>query len=726
MPRSGSFLVLLDADDLACVEACAPDALSGHVLAFDLDIHMVLDELGIEHLTPWDLVATDEWEQLQAFEGSLFRFWTRHAQAPFEGIDLLSLAGYRHKAWISRMAWAAYVIERGLAKLRPSEVVVFEEPVGHGLSPPDDYNKMPVLFMLLRGMAEQHGIPVRLLAHNEQAGRAPYVDQVAQRGEEAERVFAAAVGQTSPTVGQTSSTVDQRSSLAASPAELLAGRRFVLFAGSGGDLERQLPLIRRINEQGRHLAVQLYKTAGAQTLTAMRAAGHLFWHDSQVTRGAPPVDDYGFIDDARQAFEAACADVPTETRPSGSVPRAAVSPELRSVFANPHLSPHFGFIFGPYLRKMAQQVRSWRHFFHRCRPEVLVANYFAPINDVAAHVGIPGLVLSHALVMIGQADFFASFPNFHVGAISEPHRAELLGAGFDPGRVHVTGDPRVDQVREGIPAPARVAATPRGGRRTSVKGVREGSPAVPGQEEQRGSLPYRQDGDATVRERADLRTRLGLGGRQRLILLATAHLALPAQRIRLPIIDWADAARCLTDLTRLAGHRPEWRWVVKCHPRLDQPQLYERANRTLPPDRRIIVSRDESLHQLAAAADVTVVFNVVTSALLEASFCQRPVVVLRQSMPWYHPKEWGLERWPHVASVAQLESRLEAIFNDPQHYRQEVQRIGTALKGYFRGTPPHPIASCAELIERIAHRCGTGFQPVENTGYKTVPHREGS
>ncbi len=689
MPRFRSFLVLLDADDLACVEACAPDALAGHVLAFDLDIHVTLQDRGIEHVTPWDIVAVDEWERLRGFERSLWQFWTRHAHAPFEGIDLLSLAGYRHKACISRLAWAAYVIERGLSKFSPSEVVVFEEPVGHGLSPPGDYNKMPVLFMLLRGIAEQHGIPVRLLAHKEQAGRAPYVDHVARRDEEAKRVFAA--------------TAVQRSSLAVDPVEFLADRRFVLFAGSGGDLERQLPLIRWINETGRYAAVQLYKTAGDRTLAAMGAAGHLFWHDSQVTGGAPPVDDFRFVDDARHSFEAACADVPTETRPSGSVPRADlppepralaradVPPELGSVFANPHLSPHFAFIFGPYLRKMAQQVRAWRHFFRRCRPEVLVANYFAPINDVAAHLGIPGLVLSHGLTMIGHTDFFASFPNFHVGALSEAHKVELLGEGFEPDRVHVTGDPRVDDVREGLLAPA-------------------GQP----------------DGDATVRERANLRERLGVESGQRLILLATGNLALPAQKGRLPIIDWADAARCLTDLARLAARRPEWRWVVKCHPRFDQPRLYERANRTLPPDRRIIVCRDESLHRLAAAADATVVFNVVTSALIEASFHQKPVVFLSQSMPWYRPREWGLERWPHVASVVQLESRLDAIFRDPRAYRQQVEQIVAALKGYFRGTPPRSIPRCAELIAQIAYRCGTGFQPVENTGNKPVPHRQGA
>jgi len=616
-----SLVLLLDADDLACVEAVRPEALEGDVLVFDLDVHLILRGRGIEHLTPWDILRSDGPDRLSALNRSLWDFWCRSARVEFEGIDLLGMARYRHRTCLSRMAFVAYVVERTLETLHPSTLVVFEERAGHGLNPPDDYHKMPVLFMLARGIAERCGIPVDLVSEAEQVGRAPYVDQIARIG--AKRL----------------DPVD--------PQETLRGRPFILFTGSGVDLIRQLPLIRQVHDRGTYAAVQLYKNADGRQLETMRAVGHPVWHDSQVTYESPPGTSLAFIDRARAAFDAACAKAPAE---------------VRCVFTNPYLQPHFDFVFGSYLRSMAGHVRAWRRFFARCRPELVVTNYVAPINDVAAAMGIPGLALTHALMLIGADEWFHDFPGFHIGAISEPHRERLLAAGLPADRVHVTGDPRIDEILH------LVQASP--GSRDRVAGQ-------------------------------PLRRTLGVSDGQHMVLLLTGRVATLPHENGLPNTDWADAVRCFDALTSLAERRPEWRWVIKPHPRFDQIALYELANTRLAPDRRFVVVSDVPLDDLVQAADVAVVFNLVSSSLIEASFRPRPVIMLSRSMPWYSPAHRAMDGWLHATSVEELETELDRLFGNPDHYQARVRQTHEALRRYLGSEPGPTVPTCLRVIEEI-------------------------
>ncbi len=624
MTRSRSLLVLLDDDDLACVEAVRPRSLSGDILVFDLDVHLTLQDRGIAHLTPYDIIRPDEWNRVSALRRSLWDFWTRHARVEFEGINLLGMARYRHRTCLARMAFVAYVIERAIEERRPGAVVVFEEPVGHGLNPPDDYHKMPVLFMLTRGIAEQHGISVDAIPRAEQIGRSPYVDLVAQGG--------------------------RRQLKPVEPERILGKRPFVLFAGSGVDLIRQLPLIRRIHEGGRYAAVQLYKTAGESQLGAMRAAGHVVWHDSQVTQDAPRIESFAFVDEARAAFGAARAQAPAE---------------LRGVLANPHLKPHFDFLFGPYAQGMARHVRAWTHFFGRCRPELLVVNYVAPINDVAIHMGIPGLALTHALMLVGVDEWFLDFPGFHIGAIGRPHKDKLIAAGLPPDRIHVVGDPRIDEILH----------------------LMEKDPGL---------------GDEASRHK--IRSDLDVYPHQRMVLLLISRLATLPHENGLPITDWADAVRCFEGIASIAARRPEWRWVVKAHPRFDQPQLYERTNANLPIDRRMVVLRDEPLDELVKASDAVVVFNVVSSGLIEASFRPRPVFMFRQSMPWYWPTQRAMDGWLHVSSVDQLETELDSTFSSRAEYDARVKQTREALCRYLGGEPVPSLPLCVAAVEEILAR----------------------
>jgi len=631
IPRD-SFIVLLDTDDLACVQAVCPEALHGRVLAFDLGVHLALLDLGIPHSTPWDFATRATRPDLEHLDQVLWELWREHARVPFEGFNLLRMTEYRHRAWIACMAWIAHVIQGALATLRPSEVIVFEEPHGHGLSPPADYHKMPVLFMLVRGIAEQMGISVRVLASNEQPGRPQYTDRVAQANP--------------PHL---------------EPVELAAAlgdRDFILFAGSGHDLVRQLPLIRQINEDGQFLAVQIYRTADRATLDALQANGHPVWHDSQVVPEVP-LPDLGAAKHARDSLKNACR---------------TLSPAARAVFLNPRLEPHFEFLFGEYARKMARHALVWRSVFRRFRPAAVAVNHIAALNDVAAEMGIPGLVLPHGLVMPAAVRRTPTIRGFHVGVVSELHRRKLVEAGVPDNLIHVAGDVRIDEILD------------------EVRRMRS-------QNDKHGGIE-------------SVRRGLGLGAGQRLVLLATGNLGRLAQSADLPTTDWADAVRCLESVASLAIRHPQWRWAVKPHPRFDQPVLYERVNRTLPVETRMLLIENVPLSRLVQAADVVVVFNVITSAIIEASFHATPVIVLSQSMCWYRPDEYGMQGWCHVASASALERRLELILTDAAEYERLVAQTRTALRAYLGAEPTPAARRYADLLRDIAEvpsgrRCAT-------------------
>jgi hypothetical protein len=618
MPKR-SFTLLLDVDDLAGVRAHREDALGGDVLTFDPDLHVGLQSEGVRHLTPWDIVGREEIGGLREMEAAVWGFWRAHGRAAFEGIDLLRIAEYRHMVCFSRLTWAAYVIGRVLETLRPGEVVTFEEKAGHGLDQPAEYRKMPLLFALVRGMAEQAGIPVTVLRRSDVGGTGGFEDQVAK----AERADL--------------ERVDVR--------EVLGDGPYVLFNASGGDLIRQLPLIAGIRRELGLDVVQLYKSADERTLRAVRQAGHYVWHESQVTgdTGALDVDELG--DRARGALANAGRDAPAA---------------LRGIFDNPHMGMHFDFVFGEYLRKMAEHVRKWRGVFEECRPAMLVGNYHAPILDVARDERIPCLGLPHGLLMIGNERWFSSLPAIRIGAISELHRDRLVEAGVSERRIRVTGDPWLDPL------------------------VRRG----PGR-------------SGNYRDLVALRDRLAIDPERRVILIGTGNLGMPAKTTDLPYVDWAGAIRDFEALGELAGRRADWKFVLKCHPRFDHPAVYERVNARLPADRRITVLFDEPLELLAAMSDAVVFHNVMTSAMIETSLRDRPVMLLSGSMVWYSAKTWATQGWRHVASVESLEDELSAIFKDGRLYQQRVEETRAAVRHYYGGDPVPAVPRCLGVVREM-------------------------
>ncbi len=620
MPPTSSLLALLDVDDLACAEAVAPEALAGHVLALDTDIHLTLQEREIEHRTPWDIVARDERAAMEAMEAAVRAHWSRHGRIDFEGINLLAMAAFRHVSALARLTWAAYLLRRAVEELSPSAVVTFDEPSSHGLDQPADNTKMPLLFGVLRGIAERAGIPVRLISRDAISGPG-FEDQVAARNRTAY------------------APVDVEGALGGEP--------FVLFQANGEDLLRQLPLIARLRRDLRCQAVQLYKDASPEIVDRIREAGHHAWHESQVTQWRPVPEASPIARGAYEAFLDAGRKAPDD---------------LRVLFDNPHVRSHFDFLFGEYAAKMAEHVRAWRSFFARSRPAAFVANYHAPIYDVAAAEGIPCLGLPHGLMMVGHTSWFQSLPaRSAIGAISERHRQTLIDYGIEANRIVVTGDPWGDRLLE-----------------ESLQRAK-------------GTTP-----------RVDLRAEYGLPQDRRIILLCTCKVGIPAKLSHLPYVDWADGVRCTQALADLARRRGDWAIFIKPHPRWDLHGLYRQINRALPPDRRLIVLPPQPLGPLVEAADVTCCWCAISSALVEASLVGRPVMMFAQNLIWYDPTVWATDGWFHANTLEEFQAELDRLFKDPQHYAARVRQTQDAARAFLGDTSNASVNRCLGWLRRSA------------------------
>ena len=429
------------------------------------------------------------------------------------------------------------------------------------------------------------------------------------------------------------------------PAEFLDGRPYVLLPGSGVDLLRPLPLVRELHDAGEVAVVQLYKSADESTLRKIKDVGHLVWHESQLLGNIPRPQPPRCASDARARFDEARRRAPTHLRP---------------IFSNPYLDIHFDFIFGEYVAKMAENFLAWRSFLDRHPPLILVATSYCPAVDVASAVGIPSLGLPHGSMMVGNTRWFECYRSSIVGALNERHRRRLIDAGLEAERIEVTGD---------------------AGLESSLRSSESGGGAAP---------------------TLNRRERWGIAPEQRGVLLVMGNMGMLAKLGDLPLYDWAESVRCFRELGGLAERHPDWRLLVRPHPRYDHPELYELVNRELADDRKIIVLPQQALEPLVQSVDAVVICNVVTSAILEASLCCRPVVVLSASMIWYHPQEWATEDWPHAPSVAALERELQAMFSSDERYREAVNRSESAARQYLAGGGASGVANCVNLIYESA------------------------
>ena len=606
---------LLDRDDLACVEAMAADALSGTVVAFDADLHAYLLDRGMKHITPWDFLGPQDRRELARFEGQLWDFWDQHAHAFYNGVDCLAMVRYRHMRWVTRLAWVAFVVGRALDRLGCDEVYTFQPDTGHGLDQPPENKKMPLLYAVVRGMAQQAGCVVRLIGEADYTHGPVFEDRVAD--------------------------VKQPDLPPVDPQSAFGDGSYILFVGNGGELVRQLPVIHTLTKQGGFKAIQLYKTADPKTLERLAVEGHAVWHESQVVDTALMDKDDSWMPQAREGFDRACQ---------------TAGPGLRGVFDNPYLHSHFDFIFGPYLVKMAGHVRAWQGFLGRWRPQVLVGNYATPILDVAGSMGIPGLVLPHGLLVQADGALYRGLPDTAIiGAVNDEHQDHLVEAGIGLDRIRVTGDPGEDLVNT-LPQ----------------------TPAI------------HLDPDQRFEHR-------------RKVLLLTSHSTAPATLGRLPEVNWKQATRCMEELADLSARQPQWDMVLKPHPRYDYGEtFYDRINRRLPLDRRIVVV-DTPLDELVAGVDVVVVANAMTSGMIEASVGNIPVYLLDGALGWCNLGDWGLDRWPRVGTVGELEQELETIFRDTGAYHRRLEQSQEACRRYLGGGGS--VVRCVEVVKQLVSGC---------------------
>lgn len=621
MASSVTFLV--DEDDLRSVEALCPEAQRGLLVAFDPDVHSLLLGAGTSHLTPWDFVRVEEWSALQFYANQIWNFWETHAHAEFMGLDLLGILSYRHRACLSRLAWAAFVARRVLETVRPEEVVVFEETVGHGLDQPEDTNKMPLLSAIVRGLAEEMNIAVRGLDRSRVAGQTGFLDVVSMQGRK--RLPPVDLGR------------------------LLRRRPYVLFVGSGIDLHRQAPLVHRLHQDSDCAVVILYKAADESTLQTLADRGLLVFHESQFSANGAK-RDRDLATNARRAFDQA----------GRTAPKA-----LKCLFDNAHMDIHFDFIFGEYLAKMTQQVATWRSLFRSHPPSVVVTLHQNAAFEVASHMGIPCLALSHALMLLGHTGWFKSYPRCTIGAISDTHRDKLIAAGLPPARVSVAGDFRLDEVR----------------REFSID-------------------PMDQEESMLQPPPPDVRS----ASTGRVILLLTGNLSSPAKTDGLPKCRWADAVGCLEALPQLSRRHPHWEWMIKCHPRFDHFDIYERILEMTSSNGHMRIIREKSIGHLAQRADVIVTFNAVTSATIEASLFDKPVLIFCRSLNWYDAAEWGLQDWLHIKSLDELEGELDRLFADKHFYQRLADRTRQARDHFLRGAPRSCTERCVEIIHALTIR----------------------
>ncbi len=154
----------------------------------------------------------------------------------------------------------------------------------------------------------------------------------------------------------------------------------------------------------------------------------------------------------------------------------------------------------------------------------------------------------------------------------------------------------------------------------------------------------------------------------------------------------------------MAPRHPDWRFVVRPHPRYDHAGLYKLINCGLPREQHFIVDGADTLESAVQAVDVVVICNILTSAILEASLWGKPVYVLSQSMIWYRAAEWATERWPHVRSISELERELEEVFTEQDRYAERVSQTTAAAKEYSKGAPTRAIPACLKLIYSMKSR----------------------
>lgn len=593
---AGLLVILHDHVHLQCVRRARPGALrAGMIAVCEADLHGRLLAEGVEHLTPWDAIDDSDRPALEHLRREIVRTWDAIGRIDVDGMNLLRAAHYRHLRCWARVAWVLFAVRQLIARCGPDRVVAVEEPFVHALDRPPEDRRFAAFGALVRGACAGAGVPFDPISsvppeRTANRWRKPKDDPIV------------------------------------APRTAFDATDRVLFLGSGSDLLRQLPVIRRI---AHYRPLQVHRATGAAIVGRLQKQGHAVVAEHELVREVADRDDAGVIRAAAERFDAAVQELPDELAP---------------VFRNPAFRPHFDFLFGEYARGLARRLRGWRRLLRERTPALVVSNYAAPPLDAAVAEGVPVLVLPHGIMLIGDRAFCDGLPQGAVlGAVSDRHRAHLLEWGVARWRVRVTGDP-------GAPAPVHEpAGAPRGGSRR--------------------------------------------------ILLPTVHTTCTARLGELPEVDWKREREVFVALRTMVDRHANWRIVIRPHPRYDhEPWFYGAIGAGCS---RWEVSKDASLAEAVSGADVVLFVNGRSSAIPEASGLGRPVFLLGACTPWLDRARWGLEAWPYVATIGELEGELTRTFADAIVWSARWEQTRRAAEGLLAGAGD-AVAASARVIQEMA------------------------
>ncbi|MCH8005196.1 MAG: hypothetical protein IH888_03075, partial [Planctomycetes bacterium] len=90
-----------------------------------------------------------------------------------------------------------------------------------------------------------------------------------------------------------------------------------------------------------------------------------------------------------------------------------------------------------------------------------------------------------------------------------------------------------------------------------------------------------------------------------------------------------------------------------------------------------------------------------SSAIPGASGLGRPVFLLGACTPWLDRARWGLEAWPYVATIGELEGELTRTFADAIVWSARWEQTRRAAEGLLAGAGD-AVAASARVIQEMA------------------------
>lgn len=410
---------------------------AGNILAIDAESHAALLARGTTHLTPWDVLddAGVEHDAFSPVWREAIDAWSEEAAVRAHGLDLMSLARYRHARWAARLLWATLVVRAAIARLRPARVHAHIGPGEHAMDAPDHAGKPGPVLLAAAAAADLAGVPVQLTS-----------DGLARDDATSTPVPAL--------IDSMSAHAAARPRYGPDPASL--AEPHVLMVGNGPEVNALCRVAAELRRLGGPPSVVVSKT-GLEGEQTQAFAGAMVWAEAAYWRAARGGD-------RPWADRAINADDEAAPIASGAIDRflaGAGRGPLAAVLRHPLLRGHLAFLFGPYARAMARQAEGWASAFEAGGAIALVTAYPAPVVDVAAARGVPTLVLPHGPMITADVELYRTLPaTTLIGAACAAHLRTLARSGVEASRTVLTGVPGSNFGDAPEPSPAIGATAP--------------------------------------------------------------------------------------------------------------------------------------------------------------------------------------------------------------------------------------------------------------------------